>query len=69
MGSEKVILFLRGMVIFVDFIFYWGGGVTSKLDKFHVLFLKFFYWYLCSLMKFTLKHTATVIKQDGEGIL
>ena len=44
--------------------------VTSKFvnfDYFYGLLSKINYCYLCSVMKFTLIHSTTIIKHDGQG--
>ena len=59
--STKTTLFLVG-----NFCGYFLG-VTSKLDYFYGLLTKINYCYLCSVMEFTVIHTKTTIKHDGQG--
>ena len=43
---------------------FWGH---AKFDYFYGLFTTINYCYLCNVMKFTLIHTTTTIKHDGQG--
>ena len=43
------------------------GGSLLNLITFMFFFTEINYCYFCSVMKFTLIHTTTAIKHDGQG--
>ena len=58
-------------IFFFFFFFFWGGyfcgymyfwGFTSNFDNFYGLLFKINYCNVCSVMKFILTHTTTIIK-------
>ena len=56
----------------LDYI--WGMGIVCGYDLGSLLLWailliisKSNYWYVCSVLKFTLIHTTNIIKPDGQG--